>query len=178
MKRTDIKLGDVLAWMDRYTQDVRYQDATSHPVRIVDIDRTVPTYTERSFRREQVQNGTRSAVFGVRLSEDLATPIGEEFEVIPKQVTGLWYDLLERRTARTKAENEAELRRQSREDAAIAVHDQVGELSDPGLRRGMLETRGARGAKVVIDVVDLLSLIKAARTAALNEYEGTGGRND
>jgi hypothetical protein len=171
MNRKDIKLGDVLAWMDRYTTNVHYQDATSHPVRIIDLDREVPTYSS-SDKWKRNPTGTRSAVFGVRLEADLLTPTGPEFEVIPKNVSGLWYDLLERKMARAKTEREAAERQQTREAAAIAVHDQVGELSDPGLRRGMLVSRN----HVSIDVVDLLNLIKAARTAALNEMEGTGGR--
>jgi hypothetical protein len=178
MKRKDIKLGDVLAWNYHFTLDEDSSDRTAVPVRIVDLDREVPTMSRFRAGVKAVQTGTRSAVFGVRLRDDLMTPEGDEFEVMPRNASGLWYDRTERVAARNKRGREAEARAQARADAWVATHERVGELSSPGLRRGMLDTRGRSAGRVSIDVDDLLNLIKAARAAALNEFEGTGGRHD
>jgi hypothetical protein len=175
MNRKDVKLGAILAWQTSYSRDQRLADAASVPVEIVDLAREVPVMSRHRPARPAVQTGVRAAIFASGLTGSLR---GKEFEVTPRDLNGTWTDCVERRAQRERDAAELEITRQAREDRLIAVHDRIGELSDPGLRRGMLDTRGRRSGHVDIDVNDLLALIKAARTAALNEYEGTGGRND
>lgn len=180
MKRSDIKVGDVLGWVRYGSTDEETRDNSATPVRIVDLEREVPIYQSRRVGSPTPTiTGYRTAIFAQGLKADLNTVDGrDEFEVTTRNLVGLWYDITERRTERRKAAEAREAALTQREDAWIAVHDLIGELSDPGLRRGMLETRGRGAGRVSINIDDLLALIKAARTAALNEYEGTGGRND
>ena len=178
MNRKDITVGAVLAWSDRADRDKVLRDRVSHPVRILELGAEVPEMSGPRLGRPSVQTGTRKAIMAVRLSDKELIPYGTAFEVTTRQLNGSWDDLLKRVALRNKRAEEAEERARERANAWTATHDLVGELSDHGLRRGMLDTRGRSAGRVSIDVDDLLALIKAARTAALNEYEGTGGRND
>jgi hypothetical protein len=180
VKKNEIKVGAVLAWMSRYTMDARYQDMTAQPVRIMELDREKPIFTAPRMGRTTRQTGTRRVIVGVLL--DPATlepwPIGSgqsgEVEVTPKNCTGTWAERMERVEARTQYERNAMQQREARENrhrtmwaeakALFVQHDRFS---------ASLDSRG----RVCMDVEDFLAAIKSARTQALDEMEGTGGRH-
>lgn len=179
MKRSEIQIGDVLAWMPRYTTP-RYQDQMSEPVRIIELDREKPVFAHGRMGAGAKPHGTRKVIIGVRLDPITFEPWppthmrSGEIEIVPKNCTGLWYDRVERMRTKAQHEREATAEAEARAARNSALWVEAKALFvRPEKFSASLDSRG----RVSMPVEDFLAVIKSARTQALDEMEGTGGRN-
>jgi hypothetical protein len=153
VKREGLRAGDVVA-----EQRSKYDEPK--PVMVIDPDYTVGRLSGRF-------------VLVRRVNEQTFEPTsGKTYYVPARALTGKWEDAVverDRLRAEKKAADEAR-EEQQRQDQAVA--QEIDTLTG----RNFSSPARVYNSEVVVSLEYLLDLIKAARTLALDEAEGTGGR--
>jgi len=108
------------------------------------------------------------------VDEETGEPNGPTINVKARAITGTWDESLAAQ-ARIRAVEESAARLRSAEHERLsAVAVEIGELI--GTKAGDLPVGVDASNNIIISLDVLLETVKAARTAALDEFQGKGGR--